>query len=139
MATFNQFEQTIADAFNGVHDFASDTVKIYLTNETPSSSADSVKSDLTEISTGNGYAGGVTIPVTSSTQTGGAYSLAVSTSTQTITASGGPVGPFRYAVAFNDTSASDSLISFYDYGSSITLADGETLNIRPSATLFTAS
>jgi hypothetical protein len=139
MATFNQFEQTIADAFNGVHDFASDTVKIYLTNETPSSSADSVKSDLTEISTGNGYTGGVTIPVTSSTQTGGAYSLAVSTSTQTITASGGPVGPFRYAVAFNDTSASDSLISFYDYGSSITLADGETLNIRPSATLFTAS
>ena len=139
MATFNKFDQTIADAFNGVHDFASDTVKIYLTNATPSASADSVKSDLAEIATGNGYTGGVTIAVTSSTQTGGGYSLAVSTSTQTITASGGSVGPFRYAVAFNDNSASDSLISFYDYGSSITLADGETLNITPSATLFTAS
>ena len=140
MATFNKFNQTIADMANKVHDFSSDTVKVYLTNATPSASADSVKADLAEISAGNGYtAGGVTIAVTSSTQTGGAYSLAVSTATQTITASGGAVAQFRYAVAYNDSSTSDSLISYYDYGSAIDMADGESLDITPSATLFTAS
>jgi hypothetical protein len=139
MAGYNKFNQTIADVFNKVHDFSSDTVKAYLTNATPDSS-DAVKTDVAEISAGNGYtAGGVALTVTSSTQTGGTYSVAVDTTPIVLTASGGSIGPFRYLVSYNDTAASDNLISYYDYGSAITVADGENFTITPSSTLFTAS
>ena len=45
------------------------------------------------------------------------------------TASGGSVGPFRYVVIYNDTPAGDPLVAYYDYSSSITLLDGETLTV----------
>ena len=47
-----------------------------------------------------------------------------------LTASGG-VRPFRYVYVYSDTptSPADPLIGYYDYGSSITLANGETLTV----------
>ena len=53
----------------------------------------------------------------------------------TLTATGA-VGPFRYVVLYNDTptSPADPLIQFWDYGSDITLADGETFLLDVSAT-----
>ena len=49
----------------------------------------------------------------------------------TWTAAGGSIGPFRYAVLYNDspTSPADPLIGWWDYGSSITLATGETFTV----------
>jgi hypothetical protein len=127
MATGNKFNQFIADVYNGVHNFSSDTVKAYLTNATPVAT-NSVKANIAEIAAGNGYtAGGVTVPVTSSTQTSGTYSLVMGAD-PVITATGA-IGPFRYVVFYNDTSASDNLIQWYDYGSTITMASGDTLTI----------
>lgn len=127
MAAGNKFNQYIADVYNGVHDFSSDTIKAYLTNTLPVA-ANSVKADIAEISAGNGYsAGGVTVPVTSSTQTSGTYSLVMGTD-PVITATGA-IGPFQYVVFYNDTAASDSLIQWYDYGSAVTMADGDTFTI----------
>jgi hypothetical protein len=52
------------------------------------------------------------------------------------TASGGSIGPFRYAVLYDDTptSPADPLVSWWDYGSSITLASGETFTVDFDAT-----
>lgn len=130
MATYNKFEIFVENLAEGVHNFAAagDTVNIYLSNAAPSASADSVKADLAEITNENGY----TAPVDTQQDTsrsGG--TLTVTAVDITITASGGTVGPFQYTAAYDDTPVSpvDPLISWWDYGSAITLNDGETFDV----------
>lgn len=127
MATFNKFNAFVEDLAEKVHNLGSDTLRILLTNSAPVA-GNSVKGDLTEISAGNGYtAGGTAATTSSSAQTSGTYKLVLAD--VVFTASGGTIGPFRYAVLYNDTSASDSLIGWWDYGSSITLATTETFTV----------
>jgi hypothetical protein len=133
MATFNKFNQFVADVANKVHNLGSDSLKILLTNTAPTSS-NAVKADLTEISAGNGYtAGGNTAALTSSSQTAGLYKLILA-NPATWTAAGGSIGPFRYAVLYNSTAASGNLIGYWDYGSAVTLAVGETFTTTLDAT-----
>ncbi len=63
MASFNKFQQFAEDLASGVHDFraAGHTLKVYLSNATPSASADAVKADLAEITNQNGYTAPVDI------------------------------------------------------------------------------
>jgi hypothetical protein len=139
MATYTKFDQFAADCPNGVHNLGSNTLKVILTNSAPLVT-NTVKANLTEISPGNGYtAGGATVTVTASSQTSGIYSLVGND--VVITASGGSVGPFRYAVLYNDTptSPADPLIAFWDYGSSVTLASGETLTVDFGANILTVT
>lgn len=124
MATFNKFNSFIAAVMNKVHNLGSDTLKVMLTNTAPVAT-NTVKANITEISAGNGYtAGGTQATVSSSTQSSGSYALV--TSDVVFTASGGSIGPFRYAVLYNSTATNSELIGWWDYGSSITLASGET-------------
>ncbi len=132
MASFNKFNCFVADVANKVHNLGSDTLKVLLTNSAPSAS-NTVKADLTEISPGNGYsAGGMTAAITSSAQVSGTYKLVPGTD-PAITASGA-VGPFQYAVLYNDTSASDSLIGWWDRSTPLTLANGDTFTVDLDAT-----
>jgi hypothetical protein len=129
VATFNKFNAFVENVAEKVHNLGADTLKWMLTNSAPVA-GNSVKADLTEISAGNGYtAGGATATISSSSQTSGTYKLVLGDTV--ITASGGSIGPFRYVVLYNDTptSPADPLIGWYDYGSSITLLDGEPLTI----------
>lgn len=135
MAAYIKFNAFVEHLAEGVHNLGADTIRAYLTNATPDAAADSIKTDLAEISAGNGYtAGGVTMTVSSSGQTSGTYRLILADNS--ITASGGSVGPFRWLVVYNDTPTSplDPLIAAFDYGSAITLADGESLAIDADPT-----
>lgn len=129
MASFNKIDAFVENMAEKVHNLGSDTLKVMLTNSAPSAS-NTVFANLTEISAGNGYtAGGTAVTVSASSQTSGTYKLVGSD--VVFTASGGSIGPFRYAVLYNDTptSPADPLIGWWDYGSSITLASGETLTV----------
>lgn len=105
-----------------------------LTNTAPVA-ANTVFADLTEITAQNGYsAGGTAATVSSSSQTSGTYKLVLAD--VVFTASGGSFGPFRYAVLYNDTptSPADPLIGFWDYGSSISVNNGESFTVDFDAT-----
>jgi hypothetical protein len=129
MAAFTKFNAFVENLAEGKFNLGTDTLKVYLTNTAPDAAADAVKADLAEISAGNGYtAGGNTASVTSSSQTSGHYALVLG-DPATWTASGGSIGPFRYAVLYSDTAANDELIGAWDYGSEITLADGESFAV----------
>lgn len=131
MASFVKFFPFVEALAEKKHDLGADTLKVMLSNTAPSQ-ANAVKADITEITPGNGYtAGGHALTVTSSSQTSGTYKLVAND--LTITAAAGPIGPFRYAVLYNDTAAADDLIGYWDYGSGITLADTETFTLDLSA------
>jgi hypothetical protein len=126
MATFNKFNAFVENLAEKVHNLGSDTLKVALTNTAPSA-ANSVFADITEIAAGFGYtAGGTQATISSSVQSAGTYKLVLAD--VVFTASGGSIGPFRYVVLYNDTptSPADPLIGYWDYGGSVTLADGET-------------
>jgi hypothetical protein len=135
MATGNKFNQFVQNVNNGVHNFASDTLKVMLTNTAPAAT-NAVLTDITEISAGNGYtAGGATVTVSSSTQSGGVYKLIGSAASPTWTASGA-VGPFRYVVLYDATPTSPlkPLVCYWDYGSNLTLASSDTFTVVFDAT-----
>jgi len=139
MAAYNKFNVFVENLAEKVHNLGADTLKIMLVNSPAPAATNSVKADLTEISAGNGYtAGGTAVTVTGSSQSSGTYTLTQSADV-VFTASGGSVGPFRYAVLYNDTptSPADPLIGWWDYGSAVTLADGETFTVDMGSTILT--
>lgn len=137
MATFNKFNQFVEDLASGVHQLqaAGHTCKVYLSNAVPSASGDAVKADLAEITNQNGYTAPVDIQ-NDLTETGGTATV---TAVDVVITASGAVGPFQYAVIYNDTptSPADPLIGWYDYGSAVTLANGETFTVNFGASLLT--
>lgn len=128
MAAFNKFQNFVQDLAEKVHNLSADQVECYLSNATPSASGDAVKADLAEISTGNGYTGPQDTQNTGA-ESGGTYTL---TGTKIVITASGAVGPFQYVVLQNTTPTSplDPLIGWWDYGSALTLQNGETFSIK---------
>lgn len=137
MASAVKFQKFVRDLGLGVHNLDTGVLKVYLSNTAPNVSTHTVKADIAEITAANGYtAGGADV---SGVFTESAGTATLATSDVTFTASGGTVGPFRYAILYNDTptSPTDPLIQYWDYGSSITLADGETFTVDFGASTLT--
>lgn len=140
MVAFNKIQAFVEHLAEKVHNLGADTLKVMLVNSPAPLNTNSLKGDLTEIAAGNGYsAGGNSVTISSSAQSGGTYKLVLADTV--FTAGGGSIGPFRYAVLYNDTptSPADPLIAWWDYGSSITLANGEsfTVDFDPSTGVLT--
>lgn len=125
MPAFNKFQAFVEHVAEGTHNLQSNQLVIALTNSAPLAT-NSVLADLTQISYTNLSSRDVT--TSSSAQSGGVYKL---TCADLVLTASGAVGPFRYVVLYNDTptSPADPLIGWYDYGSSISLANLETFTI----------
>ena len=134
MATYNKFNQTVEDMANGVYNCATDQFTVALTVAAPVAT-NTVLANLTEISYTNLSSRNLT--TSSSGQTGGTFTQLFAD--LVLTASGGAVASFRYITIYNNTptSPADPLLCFYDFGNSLTLADGETLTIDFTTSTFT--
>jgi len=140
MATFNKLNGFVEHLAEKVHNLGSDTLTIALSNTAPSAetpdpsvnTADCVLANVTEVAYTNCSSRALT--VSASAQSSGTYKLTINDIT--LSASGGSVGPFQYIYIYNDTptSPADPLIGYYDYGSALTLADGESLTVDFDAT-----
>jgi hypothetical protein len=138
MATFVKFEAFSEHLAEQVHKLDTHTLRVYLTNTAPNVATHAAKADLAEISGGNGYTAGGADTQNNTSRSGGTTSV---TGVDIVWTATGAVGPFRYAVLYNDdpTSPADPLIGYWDYGSSISLANGETLTVDFGASIFTVA
>lgn len=132
MAVYNKFQQTVEDILAGVHDFDAHAFKVMLTNIAPVAT-NAVKANLTEIAAGNGYTAGGTATTITVSETAGVAKIS---GTDVVFTATGVVGPFRYAVLYNDTpiAPADPLIAWWDYGANISLANTETFTVDFDAT-----
>lgn len=126
MATFNKFNSFVEALAEKVHNLGSDQLVAALCAAANAPVATNTQlSNLTEASYTNCSSRNIT--TSASAQSSGTYKLTLTD--LVLTASGGSVGPFRYVVLYNDTATNNELIGWYDYGSDLTLASGETLTI----------
>jgi hypothetical protein len=130
MATAVKFLCFVEDLAEQKHDLSSDDLKLALSNTAPTNT-DTVfapGSAHPPPASANGYtSGGESLTVTASGQSGGTYTLAADA--VVFTASGGQLGPVRYAILYNNTATNDEVALSWDRGASVTLETGETLTV----------
>lgn len=120
---FQDFKEQLG---KGIHDLSADTIKCFLTNTGPTASTGDELADITQIAYTN-ISGGAAPTITKQyTESGGTGTFAADALVVTAT---GAVGPFQYYGLYNDTSTGDKLICYWDHGSAVTLATGETFTI----------
>lgn len=130
MAAYNKFNSFVEAVAEKVHNLGSDQLVIALTAAANAPVATNTQlSNLTQISYTNLSTRNIT--TTSSAQTSGTYKLVLN---DPILTASGAVATFRYVVVYNDTATNDELVGWYDYGSDVTLANGETFTIDFDAT-----
>jgi hypothetical protein len=129
MATLTKFYCFSLDLSSKKHNLASDQLQVALTDTAHAPVVtNTVLANLTQVSYTNLSA--QTITTTSCNQASGTTTLILA---DLVLTASGAVGPFQYVVIFNQTATNDELIGFYDYGSAVTLANGETFTIDFSA------
>lgn len=125
MASFNKFNSFVEAVAEKVHNLGSDQIVVALTATANAPVASNTQlSNLTQISYTNLSSRNVT--TSSSAQTSGTYKLVLAD--LVLTASGN-VAAFQYVVLYNDTATNDELIGWYDFGSAVSLTNGQTFTI----------
>jgi len=123
MAVFTKYNSFIDELSTGGHNLKTDVLKLALTNTAPVAASDTTMG-YPPPSNADGYpTGGNAISVTSAATAGGIFRLVAADNLFTAGPAG--IGPFRYVVLYNSTK-SNKLVGFYDYGSSITLNNTDT-------------
>lgn len=133
MAAYNEFQSWVEFLTEGVN-CATDQFTVALTNTLPVNT-NTVLANITEISYTNLSSRNLT--TTSSSQSGGTFSLKFSN--LTLTASGA-VPQFRYVVIYDSTVSGGPLVAWFDYGAGgVTMANSDTFTLTFDGTngLFT--
>jgi len=126
MPQLQKFQDFAEQVLRAKHDFGTHVFKAVLSNTAPAATA-TVLADIAQVSGGAYTAGGYVLDGVSLSETGGTAKVVITD--EVITATGGAIGPFRYAVVYNDTATGKPLVGYVDRGDSITLADGEALTL----------
>lgn len=129
MAAYQKAQDYVEQLNKGVHIWGSHTFKQAFSNAAPNLATMAALADITQIATGGGYTGGAGggLLLDTVTLTEASGTAKVTIADEVFTASGA-VATFRYIWIYNDsaTSPADALVQVYDYGSAITMANGET-------------
>lgn len=133
MATFNKYNTFVKDLCSGTHQLQTGTthvLKVALSNTAPNASTHTTRADITELATSGGYtAGGISVGTITGAESAGTFKL--TGGTDPVWTGSGAGFTARYAILYNDTptSPADPLIGWWDYGSSVAIASGETLTV----------
>jgi hypothetical protein len=141
---FSKFNSFVGDLGLKALNLNTDTLFILLTNTAPVAGDTIVDTSVTpcvvkstsnaaEVAAASGYTKkGFQLTGQSFSQSAGVAKLYAAKALWT---AGASIGPFRYAVLFDDTAgaaASRPVIGFWDYGSSVTLGIGDTFQVGNS-------
>ena len=136
MAAYNKHNQFVEDLAKKVHNIASDALTYALTATANAPVAsNSILSNLTQISYTNLSTRVAGAPTTAA-QASGTFTLLLP---DLVLTASGAVAAFQYVDLYNDTPTSpvDPLIAWYDYGSAVALANGETFTIDYTTSTWT--
>ncbi|NEV75644.1 hypothetical protein DYI24_01110 [Rhodopseudomonas sp. BR0C11] len=129
---FDHFFKAIGHQGAGRINLETDTFKAVLTNSAPNLATNEFLADIAQIANGNGYTtGGVTLTSIVWSDPSGDGKWRFTSAQFKWTASGGPIGPFRYIVVYSDTSANDKVVGRFDFGSAIIIPDSSEFGITP--------
>ena len=136
MASYVKYEVFAEDLMNKLHDLfgTTDTVKVAIHSDAPTVATDDELADLSQV-TGTGYTAGGGDIQNDSTRTGGTVTMTAVDFTWTAGAADWIAG--RYVSMHNDSSTTDRLIAYWDYGANFTLGNGETFTADFGASVFT--
>jgi hypothetical protein len=129
MASYTKYNTFVDEVSKAGHNLQTAVFKCALTNTAPTAATDTVWNTTVAPApaAANGYtAGGNTLTTSSASTTSGTFKLVLADTV--FTASGGQIGPFRYAIIYN-SSASNKVVGYYDYGSSLTLNSGDIFTV----------
>ncbi len=129
MVAFNKIEIFVEDLANAVHDL--DTHQLTVSLHTEANKPVTTDNVLADVGAPISYTNlsARTITFDSDGHTTGTYKILLTD--LVLTAGGGSVATFRHVLIYNSATAvkTNPLIMWYDHGSDVTLADGETFTI----------
>lgn len=135
MATFVKYTAAIEPLLEGMN-VGSDTWKLALAN-TVNVADTSFVAGTTDLATGSGYTqGGITCTTSSATQAAGTYTLNLTPPAAPQWSFSGAI-TFRYVILYNGTT--NQPVGYWDYGTGITTANGDTFTVSFPGAVLTAS
>jgi hypothetical protein len=140
MATYAKYDLFVENVANKQIDIfgSTDTFRVVIHTDAPASTTDNSVSDLTQISGNNGYTTGGENITFNSTRSGGTITAtAVDVVWTAVTGNLGSSTTGQYFSVYDDTSTGDYLMCSFNYGSTFTVAVGESMTFDVGASLWT--